>query len=220
MYDLFKPALFALLLAGSTAIAQETETPADPPAEDTTAETTEPAPGPADLSLGEPVAPQAPVVPTTAEEVEIGQPYVPTYFGDWALRCLNAGSDRKDPCQLYQLLRDDQENAVAEISLFPLPPGGQAAAGATIVVPLETLLTAQLTMSVDGSASRRYPFTFCNAGGCVARVGFTQDEVNQFKRGNNATLRLVPAAAPEEEVLLTVSLTGFTAAIDATEVGE
>jgi len=216
MYDLFKPALLALLLAGGTAMAQETETPAEAPAEDTAVDTQ----GPADLSLGEPVAPAAPVVPTSADEVEIGQPYVPTYFGDWALRCLNAGADRKDPCQLYQLLRDEQNNAVAEISLFPLAPGGQAAAGATIVVPLETLLTAQLTMSVDGGASRRYPFTFCNAGGCVARVGFTQNEVNQFKRGNNAQLRLVPAAAPDEEVLLTVSLTGFTAAIDATEVPE
>jgi invasion protein IalB len=213
MYDLFKPALLALLLAGSTAVAQEAETPQ----EDAPAASEEVDAGPADLSLGEPVAPQAPAVPTSADEVAIGQPYVPTFFGDWAFRCLNAGPEQNDPCQLYQLLRDGDDNAVAEISLFPLAPGGQAAAGATIVVPLETLLTQQLTMSVDDGPSRRYPFTFCNAGGCVARVGFTQEEVNQFKRGNNATIRLVPAAAPEEEVILTVSLTGFTAALDATE---
>ena len=218
MYDLFKPALLSLMLIGGTAIAQETTTETEAEAETQVEDTTEP--GPADLSLGEPVEPQAPVVPTSADEVEIGQPYVPTFFGDWAMRCLNAGADRNDPCQLYQLLRDEQDNPVAEISLFPLAPGGQAAAGATIVVPLETLLTAQLTMSVDGGASRRYPFTFCNAGGCVARVGFTQAEVNQFKAGNTATLRLVPAAAPEEEVLLSVSLNGFTAALDATEAPE
>lgn len=213
MYDLFKPAFLALILVGGTATAQETDTAAET---ETPTEQAEPAPGPSDLSLGEPVDGQAPVVPTTAEEVELGQPYVPTFFGDWALRCLNAGPEQADPCQLYQLLFDEQQNAVAEFSLFPLEPGGQAAAGATIVVPLETLLTQQLTMSVDGGASRRYPFTFCNAGGCVARVGFTQEEVNQFKRGNSAQLRLVPAAAPEEEVLLTVSLSGFTAALEST----
>lgn len=221
MYNLFKPALLAFLLAGGTAMAQDTpaETPAEEPTE-TPVPDVAPDASPADLSLGEPVTTEAPAEPTSADQVDIGQPYVPTYFGDWALRCLNAGPDRKDPCQLYQLLRDDQNNAVAEFSLFPLEPGGQAAAGATIVVPLETLLTQQLTMSIDGGAARRYPFTFCNAGGCVARVGFTQEEVNLFKRGNNAVLRLVPAAAPEEEVLLTVSLTGFTAAMDATDTGE
>lgn len=226
MLNMTKPALLALLMVtGAAAFAQETTTEA--PAEDATtteapAETApegdaEPATeAPNDLSLGEPVAPAPVAVPTSRDQVAVGQPYVPSSFGDWDLRCMNAGDDRGDPCQLYQLLLDAQNNAVAEISMFPLPEGGQAAAGATIVVPLETLLTQQLTMSVDGSAARRYPFTFCNAAGCVARVGFTTEEVNQFKRGNNATLRLVPAAAPDEEVLLTVSLTGFTAALNAT----
>jgi invasion protein IalB len=45
----------------------------------------------------------------------------------------------------------------------------------------------------------------------VARLGFTAEEVEQFKRGVAATLRLVPAAAPNEEVLLELSLSGFTA---------
>jgi len=221
MLNTTKPALLALLLmTGSAAFAQDTTTEA--PAEDAT--TTE-APAvdaspatetPNDLSLGEPVAPAPVAVPTSRDQVAVGQPYIPSQFGDWDLRCMNAGEDRADPCQLYQLLLDSQNNAVAEISMFPLPEGGQAAAGATIVVPLETLLTQQLTMSVDGSAARRYPFTFCNTAGCVARVGFTAEEVNQFRRGNNATLRLVPAAAPDEEVLLNVSLAGFTAALAAT----
>jgi len=63
---------------------------------------------------------------------------------------------------------------------------------------------------------RTYPYTFCNSAGCVARVGFTTEEVNQFKRGNAATLRMVPAAAPEDEVILNISLTGFTAGYEAT----
>lgn len=208
---MIKPAthlLLALLLA-SPAIAQDTTT------EDTTTEEA-PAADPADgLSLGTPISDAE---PTSIEDLAPGQPYVRGQSGDWSFRCLKAPEGQEDPCQLYQLLQDSEGNDVAEFSIFPLPNSGRAAAGATIVAPLETLLTQQLTLSVDGGSARRYPFTFCNTAGCVARVGFTQDEVAQFKRGARATLRMVPAAAPDQEVVLTVSLTGFTAGFDGLEV--
>ena len=158
-----------------------------------------------DLNLGAPVA----------AEPQVGQPFIREVNGDWAIRCLKAEEGSPDPCQLYQLLSDEDGNAVAEISMFPIAGEGQAAAGATIVVPLETLLTEQLTLSVDGGAARTYPFNFCNAAGCVARLGFTDETVTAFKRGNTANLRIVPAAAPDQPVNLTISLTGFTAGFDA-----
>lgn len=188
--------LAAVLATGAPAVAQDTAT--DETAGESAAET------PSDLSLGEPVVAN-----------QVGQPYIREEFEDWALRCIRAEEGQQDPCQLYQLLLDGEGNAVAEISMFPLPDGGQAAAGATIVAPLETLLTQQLVISVDGGQPRRYPFTFCNQAGCVARVGFTQAEVDGFKRGNSATLRMVPAAAPDQEVILNISLTGFTAGFDS-----
>jgi len=142
-----------------------------------------------------------------------GQPYVRQTFGDWALRCISL-AEGPEPCELYQLLLDADGNPVAEISMFPLPPGGDVAAGANIVAPLETLLTEQLTLSIDGGAARRYPFAFCNPAGCVARVGFSADDVLAFKRGRTATLRIVPRVAPDEQVVLTISLSGFTAGFD------
>lgn len=194
----FKSLAFVALLSCATAIsAQETSAP-DAPAVD---------PAAADLNMGTEVTDPA----ATPEVAAVGTPYVREEFGDWALRCLKAEEGTPDPCQLYQLLNDADGNSVAEISMFPLKNGGQAAAGATIVVPLETLLSEQLQITVDGSAPRRYPFTFCNRAGCVARVGFTQAEVDQFKRGIAATLRMVPAAAPDQEVKLPISLSGFTA---------
>ncbi|MEO1639798.1 MAG: invasion associated locus B family protein [Pseudomonadota bacterium] len=196
-------ALLIALLAPSLLVAQETTT--EEPAEETTEDAAE---TPSDLVLGEPVGPQ------------VGEPYIRETFGDWALRCIKAPEGQNDPCNLYQLLINDEGVSVAEFNIFPLPEGGQAAAGATIVVPLETLLTQQLTIAVDGVNARRYPFTFCNRAGCVARVGFTQAEVDEFKRGAVATVRLVPAAAPDEEVVLDVSLSGFTAGIEGTEARE
>ncbi len=203
MLQNIKPFLLAGLIAAAASVsAQETTTEetAAPVAEETAAPEAA-----ADLDMGTEVA--------AADAV--GTPYIRDTFGDWSLRCLRAEEGQDDPCQLYQLLNDDAGNSVAEISMFPLPDGGRAAAGATIVVPLETLLTEQLQISVDGSATRRYPFTFCNRAGCVSRVGFTQEEVNQFKRGSKATMRMVPAAAPEEEVVLDISLSGFTAGYDS-----
>ncbi len=217
MHTTIKSLFIAALIAGSsTAYAQETA-PAEeetPPAAEQTPETeqapeteTPEAETPAedgsnpgsDLNLGESTGPQT------------GQPYILEEFGDWAMRCIKAEEGQPDPCQLYQLLKDGEGNDVAEVSMFRLPEGGEAVAGATIVVPLETLLTQQLTIAVDGANERRYPFTFCNRAGCVARVGFTANDIAQFRRGNAATLRLVPAAAPADEVVLNMSLTGFTA---------
>ncbi len=191
--------LTMLLVLGSVALAQDTTEAAEP--QDTTTPFD-------DLSLGEPVGPQ------------VGQPYVLEEFGDWEMRCVKAPEGQQDPCNLYQLLQNDDGVAVAEFNMFRLPEGARAAAGATVVVPLETLLTQQLTLAVDGLNARRYPFTFCNAAGCVARFGFTEAEVQQFKRGIVATIRLVPAADPSTEVVLDVSLTGFTAGFEQTTTVE
>lgn len=208
--------LAATLIFGQLATAQEAAEGEDT----TTAEEPTTDDG---LNLGEPVTPE-PAPELTRETAQTGQAYTADRFGDWSLRCLRAEGDAADPCQLYQLLTGPEGNAVAEITMFALPPGGRAAAGATIVAPLETLLTEQLTLRVDGGEARRYPFTFCNVAGCVARVGFTTEEVNQFKRGNEATLTLRPAGQDREgnrpdQINLTVSLSGFTAAYDNT-VGE
>ncbi len=201
--------LLALSFATSS-VAQETVTQPAPP---------DPAAAPAaeagaggDLSMGEPVD-AAPWL-RTKQTARVGQTYLEATFGQWDQRCSKT-ADGSDPCTFYQLLRDKDGNPVAEISLFALPDGEGAAAGATIVVPLETLLTASLLLSIDGGQTKVYPFNFCTEQGCIARVGFTEDEVNQLKKGVAAVLTIVPAAAPDQKVELQISLKGFTAGYEA-----
>ncbi len=151
---------------------------------------------------------------------QVGETYRVSTHGDWELRCIEAGqdaegNDAKDPCQLYQLLQDQNGNSVAEINLFNLVGDENLAAGATIVTPLETLLTRQVVLSVDGGRPKAYPFTFCTEIGCFARVGFTEGDVSAFRRGNAAKIVIVPAQAPDQTVELTMSLTGFTAGFEA-----
>ncbi|MCK0143574.1 invasion associated locus B family protein [Aliiroseovarius sp. F20344] len=192
--------LIAALSMGTAGFAQETT---ETTTEDATTEQA-PAPQPS-VDLGEPVD----------GERQPGRTYVEKVSGDWERKCIVLPEGRgEDPCQLYQLLKDETGNPVAEISMGKLPEGGQAIAGATVVVPLETLLTQQLTISVDGAQGRRYPFRFCTQQGCVANIGFTAAEVTGFKNGAKATVSIVPAAAPDQRVNLTMSLSGFTAGYD------
>ena len=193
----------ALLIgAAGVTFAQETVKPAE---DETAAPQTETASDvESQLSLGE----DANAVPV------VGQPYTKEIIGDWEMRCIKAEEGAKDPCQMYQLLDDGDGTPVAEFSLFRLPDGGKAKAGATVVVPLETSLPQQLTITVDGSSSRRYPYAFCNPVGCYARIGLTADDLAGFKRGNTAMITIVPAVAQDQKVELPLSLTGFTAAYD------
>ncbi|SDY94457.1 Invasion protein IalB, involved in pathogenesis [Jannaschia faecimaris] len=174
-------------------------------------------------------AAQAPVAPTPGGDLATGssvgealgggpQIYVREEHGDWEVRCLEAPEGQEDPCQLYQRLADQQGNPTADVNFFDLPDGGDIVAGATILTPLQTLLTAQVTMSIDGGQPRRYPYSFCDATGCYSRMGFTAEDVAAFKRGAAATLVVVPALAPDQRAELTMSLSGFTAGLAAVEV--
>lgn len=159
-------------------------------------------------------APGVPGLSMGTDAAQPGGPYVKEEFGDWQLRCVRAG-ETAEICQLYQLMQDEEGNSVAEFNIFPLPEGQQAAAGANIVTPLETLLTANLRLAVDSGQGKVYPYSFCSQVGCFSRIGLTADELASFRRGAAATVTIVPAAAPNETVALTLSLSGFTAGYNA-----
>jgi invasion protein IalB len=148
---------------------------------------------------------------------QLGERYSKETYEDWELACIRTEAD-EDPCSLLQVLVDQQGAPVAEISLFRLEEGGQAVAGATIIVPLETYLPAQLTISIDGAPGKRYSFSFCNVVGCVAQVGLTAQDIEAYKRGKSAAIQLVPAPAPDQIISLPMSLTGFSAGYEKVDV--
>lgn len=188
-----------IALAAAPMMAQTTE---EPPAADASA-----AEAPADaLAMGQEVgAADGP-----------GSTYTAASFEAWDQRCVRTETG-VDPCQLYLLLKDKDGNSVAEFTMFNLPKGseGPAIAGATFIAPLETLLTAGMMLQIDASKPKAYPFTFCTQIGCVARIGFTAEEIAQMKQGAKAVITIVPFVAPDEKVELTMSLKGFTAGLDA-----
>lgn len=197
---LLQLSLTALLALSTAAGAQEATT-------DTT-ETTESA------------AEEAGTLPTPATGLDTGrqvaaenQAYIKATHGDWSVRCFPGEGD-EDLCQMYQLMTESEGNPVAEFTLYRLENAGNIAAGATIAVPLGTLLTEEIKFSVDDGAAKSYAFSFCTMGGCFSRIGLTNAEVEALKKGAKAQLVIVPAQAPDQTVRIDLSLTGFTAAFD------
>ena len=172
------------LLAGSTWAQETTEAPADEEQPESV------------FNMGEPVDENGEPLATEDQGPQPGQQYQLDVFNDWSIRCLKV-EEGEDPCQMYQLMNDADGNDVAEIAIVPLPDSGQAVAGATIVVPLDTLLTEQITLRVDGGQARRFPFNFCNIGGCVTRLGLTEQDVALFRRGAAATRRRGGETGPQ-----------------------
>lgn len=155
------------------------------------------APAPAtDLAQGQPVAPEV-----TTET-----------FGDWTVNCQEV--DGQERCEMNQLLLNADNSPAIEVSLFRVAGQPQVFAGGTVVAPLGTLLTSQLTIAIDDALGKRYPFAFCLPDGCVSRVGLTEEDVNGYKKGAAATVSLSSVRAPDQVFNFNMSLTGFTAAFD------
>jgi invasion protein IalB len=150
-------------------------------------------------------------------QTPVGATYVAETHGDWEIRCIRAEEGQPEPCQLYQLMRDSQGGAVAEFNVFDIPDEGQLVAGATIVTPLETLLTPGIRLRVDEGNWSEYPFAFCQPIGCFARLGLTEEDLTALRRGSRATVALVPLPAPDQLVQISASLSGFTAGFAALE---
>lgn len=158
-------------------------------------------------------APAAAAPAAATGEPQPGQYYTKQSFDDWTMRCIKTDTET-DPCELYQLLKDGAGTSVAEFTLIPLT-GGQVAAGATVVTPLETDLTRGLGIQIDKAQAKLYPFAFCAPVGCVARVGLPQVEIDSMKRGSVGVVSVLPYGQNPDTgtVQLTLSLKGFTAAL-------
>lgn len=147
-------------------------------------------------------------------QAAVGQVYLAASFDSWEQRCTKS-ADGADFCQLYQLVKDESGAPISEVVMFALPDGGQAAMGANILAPLETLLTANIRIAVDGDKGKLYPFYVCTSNGCLAKVGFTAAEVDAMKKGKQLTMTVVPAASPDKTVVINVPLKGFSAGAQA-----
>lgn len=213
----FRLCLATLLAAAGAAGAQQADAPAVTDQGGATADQTGDAPAEAPAQADVPLNPVTGLDTGRPVENE-NAPYIKETHGDWSLRCFPAPEGQEDLCQMYQLLTEEAGNPVAEFTLYRLGGAGQVVAGATLAVPLGTLLTEEIKISIDGGKAKSYAYSFCTVAGCFSRIGLTQADVDALKAGAQATIAIVPAQAPDQTVRIDMSLSGFTAAFDAASV--
>lgn len=139
----------------------------------------------------------------------VGEQYVKEEFGDWSLTCLKL-ENGDDPCLLRQILSGPEGQPIAEITIEKLPEGVTAVGAASVTVPLETTLQAQIAISIDGAPGKRYNYHHCNPVGCVAQLGFAQNDIDAMKAGTTATISWVSVVVPQQLQQAEISLAGFT----------
>jgi invasion protein IalB len=147
----------------------------------------------------------------TQPEIQVGQAYTAEVFDNWELICVKQESG-PEPCEIGQLILDIQSNPISDVRIFPLPPGGQAIAGATFIVPLGTRLQVGMNFAVDDKEAKNYPYVFCNNVGCVSQVGFTPLELEALRKGTAGSISFVMVQGQGTPSFFRVPLKGFSAA--------
>lgn len=188
--------------------------PAEAPAQADAAQEKAPADAANQAPAAAPSAVPMPGIATSAENAQLGQPYIKQTFDDWQLRCLKTDTGA-DPCELFQELKNSQGSPISQVT-FSTIESKDIVAVASVMMPLETDLLQGMTMQIDSGKEQRIPFATCVPQGCLARIAMTDNDLNLFKKGGKATLTVQPfMAPPEAKENVTLSLKGFTAGMDA-----
>ena len=143
-----------------------------------------------------------------------GQIYEQAAHKDWKILCVNSGQE-KDPCHMYQLLRDQGGHPTAEIAIHRVYGEEGISAAATVLTPLETLLTANLEFQFDAQSVSTYPFAWCHQRGCNVRIALTDDDIISMKKFDAGKIRIETISNPGSKIEVEVSYLGFTAAFVA-----
>ena len=137
------------------------------------------------------------------------EPYIKERFENWSLKCIKPVNSI-ERCEANQIIFNQKQQPVAEISIIKLPKGQVAAAAATIIVPLETILSEGLVLAIQELEPKKYQFKFCNSLGCYSQIGLTDDEVEALKRKEKASIFLKHISSGDQQIVIPMSLDGFT----------
>ena len=146
---------------------------------------------------------------TIMSEPQKTEPYIKERFENWSLKCIKP-MNSIERCEANQIIFNQKQQPVAEISIIKLPKGQVAAAAATIIVPLKTILSEGLVLAIQELEPKKYQFKFCNSLGCYSQIGLTDDEVEALKRKEKASIFLKHISSGDQQIVIPMSLDGFT----------
>jgi len=126
-------------------------------------------------------------------------------FDDWQLNCAEKGDVKL--CSVSQELRTDKGQVAAVINLSSVDEKTVLEFG----LPLMMDLTSAVSVSVDGSSAKSYPYNVCNSRACFVIRKDDRDLLSAFKKGGEA--KIMSKAFSGQNVEMIVSLKGFSRAL-------
>lgn len=135
--------------------------------------------------------------------------------GAWEVRC---AAQKPDACGMIQMGKNGEGQPVLQVTIRKTPglKGPQDVpidAFVEVVAPIGVLLPAGVGISIDGRDIGRGIFQVCNPQACLVSEPVQNDFIDQMKKGNNATMRIVNASGQPTDI--SISLSGFTKAYNS-----
>ena len=131
--------------------------------------------------------------------------------GAWELHCIEG----TETCAMQQVGETGDGRRALLVTVQRLAgvtaEGRPVPAAITVNTPIGVLIPYGVRVKVDQGNVAPVPLLRCLPDNCAARAPLAQEAIDQFKRGSTATFGFFL----QEEVLVEVSLNGFTAAYDA-----
>ncbi len=168
------------------------------------------------LLAGTAQAQSTPSAPSTEGQGQGQAPNVTTTrFKNWAMSCRDGEEGGPRQCSIFQrLVVQDTEQVALNIAVGYLRgnQGGQTPV-AILTFPLGIYLPGGARLQVDSTEPLELPIERCFRRGCQTGFAFDEQRIAQFKAGSTASVKIMQAR--DQEIDLTVSLSGFSAAFAA-----
>lgn len=131
--------------------------------------------------------------------------------GAWEIYCLKG----TETCGMQHVGKTADDKRALVITVERLAgvtaDGKSVAAALTVRTPLGTLIPYGVRVKIDDGEVHPVNLVRCVPNSCLARAPLTEQDVALFKQGSQATFGFFLT----EEVLVNVSLSGFTAAYES-----
>lgn len=132
--------------------------------------------------------------------------------GDWAVQCRLQPVKDEAPKPLCSLSQQQQDNKGSRVLAVELQPTADGASGA-LVMPFGLQLSKGVSLQIDeAKAGAAQAFSTCLPAGCIVPLNFGEAQLKALNSGK--ALNLVAEAVTGGEVKLSVSLEGFSAALN------
>ncbi|MBC2886910.1 invasion associated locus B family protein [Ochrobactrum sp. CM-21-5] len=128
-------------------------------------------------------------------------------YETWSLSCQSA------PQTVCAISQQQAQRNGQRVLAIELQHGAKDGLSGNLVLPFGLLLDAGVVLQVDEEKPREpVRFLTCLPAGCVARLNFDPDMADALRSGT--LLKIKVQDTDQKEMLLSVSLKGFAAALD------